>query len=376
MWCRNGDDAVLQKPRLVNGTFTRGLSCHRERQALLAKESQQERKVVIMKLSTLKTCTLAVMLLGLDASVLSGTGLAQGVDPAELVRDIHAIFGEHHARAVHSKGVVLNATFEPSEQARQLSKASVFAGKLQATVRLSDTTGLPEIPDADPNASPRGLAAKFKLADGSEMDLVTHSFNGFPAATAAEFDTFLKAAAASGPGAAKPTPIERYLQTHPNAVPFVTQQKPPPESFATTAYFAVNAFAFVDASAKKTILRYRIIPEAGEKYLDAATAASKGPNYLMEKIAARVAKAPVMFDWLAQIAQPSDKADDPSTPWPEDRQLVKLGTLTITGMAVDQEGLSRSLLFLPNNVPAGIEPVDPMIDVRSAAYPISFGERQ
>jgi catalase len=329
-----------------------------------------------MKLSTLKTCTLAVVLLGLDAPVLSGTGVAQGVDPAELVRDIHAIFGEHHARAVHSKGVVLNATFEPTEQARQLSKASVFAGKLQATVRLSDTTGLPEIPDTDPNASPRGLAVKFKLADGSEMDLVTHSFNGFPAATSAEFDTFLKAAAASGPGAAKPTPIERYLQTHPNAAPFVTQQKPPPESFATTAYFGVNAFAFVDASGKKTILRYRIIPEAGEKYLDAATAASKGPNYLMEEIAARVAKAPVMFDWFAQIAQPSDKADDPSTPWPEDRQLVKLGTLTITGVAVDQEGLSRSLLFLPNNVPAGIEPVDPMIDVRSAAYPISFGERQ
>jgi catalase len=96
----------------------------------------------------------------------------------------------------------------------------------------------------------------------------------------------------------------------------------------------------------------------------------------MEEIAGRVAKAPVKFDWFAQIAQPSDKADDPSTPWSENRQLVKLGTLTITGMAIDQEGLSRSLLFLPNNVPAGIEPVDPMIDVRSAAYPISFGERQ
>ncbi len=37
---------------------------------------------------------------------------------------------------------------------------------------------------------------------------------------------------------------------------------------------------------------------------------------------------------------------------------------------------SRRLLFLPNNVPAGIESVDPMIDVRSAAYSISFGERQ
>lgn len=329
-----------------------------------------------MKPRTFKTCTLAVMLFNLEAPVLSGTAVAQAVDPAELVRDIHAIFGEHHARAVHAKGVVLNATFEPTEQARQLSRASVFAGKLQATVRLSNTTGFPEIPDADPNATPRGLAVKVKLGDGSEMDLVTHSFNGFPAATAAEFDTFLKAAAASGPGAAKPTPIEKYLQAHPNAVPFVTQQKPPPESFATTAYFGVNAFAFVDASGKKTVLRYQIVPQAGEKYLDTASAASKGPNYLMEEIAARVAKAPVMFDWFAQIAQPGDRTDDPSTPWPEDRQLVKLGTLTITEVAADQERLSRSLLFLPNNVPPGIEPVDPMIEVRSAAYPISFGERQ
>jgi catalase len=159
-------------------------------------------------------------------------------------------------------------------------------------------------------------------------------------------------------------------------VPFATQQKPPPESFATTAYFGVNAFAFVDASGKKTTLRYRIVPQAGEKYLDAAAAASKGPHYLMEDIAARVARDPVMFDWFAQIAQTSDKADDPSTPWPEDRQLVKLGTLTMTGIAADQQGLSKSLLFLPNNVPAGIEPVDPMINVRNAAYPISFGERQ
>jgi catalase len=203
-----------------------------------------------------------------------------------------------------------------------------------------------------------------------------HSFNGFPAASAAEFDALLKAVAASGPGAAKPTPIEKYLGAHPNAVPFVTQQKPPPESFATTVYFGVNAFALVDAAGERTVVRYRFVPQAGEHYLDPAAAASKGPNYLMEEIAARVAQAPVLFDWFAQIAEAGDNTDDPSTPWPEDRQLVKLGTLSITAMAADQEGLSRSLLFLPNNVPDGIEPVDPMIDVRSAAYPVSFSERQ
>ena len=96
----------------------------------------------------------------------------------------------------------------------------------------------------------------------------------------------------------------------------------------------------------------------------------------MDEIAERVTKAPVMFDWFAQLAQPGDKADDPSTPWPEARQLVKLGSLTLTGIAADQEALSKSLLFLPNNVPKGIEVLDPMIEVRGAAYPISFSERQ
>ena len=86
-------------------------------------------------------------------------------------------------------------------------------------VRLSDTTGIPAIPDADPNASPHGLAIKFTLADGSEMDLVTHSFNGFPAATAAEFGQFLKAAAASGPERPSPRPSRNICKPIPKPCP-------------------------------------------------------------------------------------------------------------------------------------------------------------
>ncbi len=56
--------------------------------------------------------------------------------------------------------------------------------------------------------------------------------------------------------------------------------------------------------------------------------------------------------------------------------LVKLGTLTITKLGASQAALEKALMFLPNNVPAGIAVADPMIDVRSAAYPVSFSERQ
>jgi catalase len=316
----------------------------------------------------------AMMIVGI--LTFPGEIMAQEIDPAELVKDIHAIFGDHHARAVHTKGVIFEGSFEPTADAATLSKAAIFAGKVSAIIRLSNTTGIPTIPDNDPNATPHGLAVKFTLADGSDMDLVTHSYNGFPVPNAVEFDKFLKAVVASGPTAAKPTPIEQYLGSHPAALAFVTQQKPPPESLATTAYFGVNAFTFTDAAGKATMVRYRMVPQAGEKYLSADAAKAKGPNYLMEEIAARVGQAPVAFDWLAQIAQDGDKLDDPSTPWPEDRKLVKLGTLTISKLAEDQDGQTKSLLFVPSNVPDGIAPADPMIDIRAGAYAVSFGERQ
>ncbi|MEO8937337.1 MAG: catalase family peroxidase [Burkholderiaceae bacterium] len=227
-----------------------------------------------------------------------------------------------------------------------------------------------------PDANPRGLAIKFHGGDGSETDLVTHSFNGFPVADADGFGQLMRAIGASGPGAPKPTPIERFLAEHPAAKTFLTTQKPPPESYATASYFGVNAFKFIDAKGHESFVRYRFVPKAGEHYLDATALAGKGPNYLVDEIPLRVAKAPVQFDWYAQIAGPGDVIDDPTIAWPESRRLVKLGTLTIDHAVANQEAASKALLFLPSRVPAGIEPADPMIGVRSAAYPISFSGRQ
>jgi len=33
-------------------------------------------------------------------------------------------------------------------------------------------------------------------------------------------------------------------------------------------------------------------------------------------------------------------------------------------------------VFMPSNVPEGIDVADPMVDFRTAAYAVSFGERQ
>ncbi len=45
-------------------------------------------------------------------------------------------------------------------------------------------------------------------------------------------------------------------------------------------------------------------------------------------------------------------------------------------MAPDLAATDRSSMFAPLNVPAGIEPADPMLTVRRGAYPLSFRHRQ
>jgi catalase len=320
--------------------------------------------------------TQVVLAIGSAAVCPAGAAEPTHETPASMVGALHTAFGEHHARAVHAKGIILEGTFKPASQARTIARAALFSeGSIPVTVRFSDFTGLPDIPDTVADANPRGMAVKFRMGAGRETDIVSHSFNGFPVANVDEFAVFLRAIGASGPETPKPTPIESFLASHPIAKAFVTTQKPPPVSYATAAYFGVNSFAMLDASGKKRFVRYRFVPVAGEQYLDATALAGKGPNYLREEIVTRVSKAPAKFEWFAQIAESGDVIENPSIAWPESRKLVHLGTISI--QAVDaRPNADKDLLFLPARLCEGIETADPMLTVRHAAYPISFGQRQ
>src|SRR5262249_37665204 len=148
---------------------------------------------------------------------------------------------------------------------------------VKVTVRFSDSTGIPDIPDGVPDAGPRGLAVRFHLLGGRSTDIVANAFNGFAVATGEDFLAFLKAVAASGKDAPKPTPLEKFLASPPQALKVVQTPKPVPASFATEPYFGVNAFAFTNAEGKSRFGRYQLRPEAGAKFLSAEEAARKPP---------------------------------------------------------------------------------------------------
>ena len=296
--------------------------------------------------------------------------------PAQLVQDFHAAFGEHHARAVHTKGRILQGTFTPSTEARELCRAQLFmASSVPVIVRFSDFTGLPNIPDTEVTANPRGFAVKFLMLDGSDTDIVSHSFNGFPVSTSSDFSALLQAIARSGGEPTRGSELEKFLDSHPTAKAFLTTQTQLPQSWAATSFYSVNAVQFTDGRGQNRFVRYQFIPEAGEHSLAPGEEATKSADYLSEELAARVAANPVRFTWYAQIAEDSDVIDDPATPWPDERRRVPLGRIAIDRVEPNSTEADRSLVFMPGSLPPGIEFADPMLTIRNASYPRSFQER-
>jgi catalase len=265
----------------------------------------------------------------------------------------------------------------PSEKASAISKAPhLQRTTVPVPVRFSNFAGIPDIPDNQGLANPRGLAIKFRLPDGTDSDIVAHSFNGFPSPTADEFRDLLIALGSSGANTPRPTPLDNYLAGHPVAKAFLTAPKPAPVSYSTLRYYGVNTFKFINSAGQVTYGRYQFQPMAGAHYLSDDEASKKAKDYLSTEIRARVGQGPASFKLIVQVADSADKLDDPSVAWPDSRQVVELGTISITKVAQDSDATQRQLLFLPNALPPGIEPQDPMIDARSAAYPVSYSRRQ
>ena len=297
----------------------------------------------------------------------------------DLLQQFDAIFGLHPGfRPAHAKGVMLTGTFTPAQGAEQLTKAPhVTRATTPVTVRFSNSTGLPTLPDSAPDANPRGLAIRFNLAEHVHTDIVSHSTDGFPTHTGQEFLELLRAIAASGPDVPSPKPVEQFLGSHPAALAFVQTPKPFPTSFARETYFGVTAFAFTNASGQKRYGRYHIEPEEGNDYFSAEQVAGIAPNYHFDEILERVAKRPIRFQIRVHLANDGDQTDDATIHWPADREVFDLGTLGLTSAVADNAAQQKQIIFDPIPRVEGIEPsADPLLELRAAIYLLSGRRRR
>ena len=292
----------------------------------------------------------------------------------QVMSGMHGVTPGH--RIVHARGIVCQGTFQSSQGASAVSRASHFSGAaVPVTVRFSDGSPDVAIPDGASDASPRGMAVRFMVGQGT--DIVALSHNGFIVATGEEFLALQKALAATDPSKPHPWPIEAFLGGHPAALKFAQDPKPAPLSFATESFYGNNAFGFVDKAGRKQMGRYQIVPVAGPQHLDDAAAKAESPGYLAEELKARLAKGKAQFRVLVQLAAPGDSTSDATAVWPNDRKTVDMGTITITSLAADNDAAERALAFDPIRLIDGIElSDDPLPRLRSQVYAMAAAARR
>jgi catalase len=313
------------------------------------------------------------LLVAFAASVaLTPAALADDIGvPEQIVGVMNQLWGSHKGvRANHAKGVVLEGRFTPSKDGAILSSAPLFTEpSVPVTVRFSDSTGVPNIPDSDENADPRGMSIKFRLPSDAEMDIVANSLKFFPVANGEDFRDMLQALLDSPPSASKPTKADAFFASHPRALLAFASARTP-VSFAREIYNGLNAFVFVDRNGARQPFRFQIAPEEGSAYVDKGQ--RNAPDWLMKEVGARVSRAPIRFQLKAQLAARGDLIADATQPWPGDRKLVDLGLITLDRLIPENPQLG----FLPLNLVSGIEPSeDLLIATRNDAYAISFAKR-
>jgi catalase len=282
-------------------------------------------------------------------------------------------------RPAHAKGILLAGAFTPAPDASSLTRAPhIMRDSTPVQVRFSDFAGIPTVSDSDSqNASPRGCAIRFQLAEHAHTDIVAHSVDAFPSRTAEGFLDFLNALIATDPAGPHPNTIEQFLGAHPAALAFVQAPKPIPTSFARESFFAVSAFKFTNAQGVSRFGRYRVMPVAGNEYLDEAGAAARAPNFLFDEIKDRIAKGPVKLRIVVQLAKEGDTVDDATVRWPEDRPQLTFGEIGLTEIVQNNASEQRHIIFDPIPRVDGIEAsADPLFEPRANIYLMSGRRRR
>jgi catalase len=300
--------------------------------------------------------------------------------PERLVDALTALAGSHPGhRPAHAKGIVCRGTFRASPDAQRVSRAEhLRAPSVPVVARFSNASGDPAAPDGLPSA--RALSTKFQLEGGRSADILAHSIEGFVARTPEELLAFLETQLPEpATGQPRPDALGRFLEGHPASKAFIDRlmQRPVPASYAQATYHAVHAFRFTAADGASCFGRYRLVPEAGESFLSAESAAQRAPDFLREELVARFGRGPIAFQLMLQIAADGDPIDDPTALWPASRPERTLGRLELQSVSPTSGADERQLIFDPGNVVDGIEPsADPILLARSPAYSISYERRQ
>lgn len=327
---------------------------------------------------------IALIALILGALALSFAWLAGWIGTrltAQRFTDTLEAAGADHPgfRRAHAKGVCVAGWFEPSAQAPTLSSARVFAQpRVPVLGRLSIGGGDPH--GADNSARVRSIALQLLSDDGQQWRMAMNSFPFFAVPTA---EAFHEQAVAQLPdpatGAPDPRKMAALVAKYPSILAFQqwARSAPWPDSWATTQFNGINSFWFTNAQGQQRAVRWSWQPQAAVGELDAAARARADADFLARDLQQRLAVGPVRWNLVVTLAGPQDAIDDPTVAWPDEREQVVAGVLSLDRMQSQEQGACGELNFDPLILPTGMRGSDdPILSARSAVYSQSFNRRE
>ncbi|CAN5452346.1 catalase family peroxidase [soil metagenome] len=293
---------------------------------------------------------------------------------------LEASAGGPHAgfRRAHAKGICIAGSFVGNPAARTLSSAAVFNGKpVPVTGRFAEAAPDPYAKDA--TVGVRSMALRLQPTGADEWRMAINDTPGLHVSTPQAFyDNIV--ASTPDPATGKPDPekMKAFLAKHPESAAFMARMKAKPlaSGFTDDSYNSVDGFIFVAPDGTRRLVRWTMQAREPFATLDPDVRKAKPANYVFDDLLARVARGPVKWTMVATIAKPGDP-NRAAEVWPEDRQKVTMGELTITHVENEAAGNCRDLNFDPLILPAGIAPSDdPIPFARSAVYAASFRRRE
>jgi catalase len=320
----------------------------------------------------------AMGLLGL-AACSADAPPSKGVTGEEAVSALEGVYGVHRGqRRNHTKGFCALGNFVGLKEGSAYSRSALFSGgEIPVVARFSIAGGDPTVPDAD--RSPRGMALEFRVPGGSRQHMTMINTPMFFAAMPREFlDRML--ALKPDPATGKPNPdaLKQFAASHPDAAgqaKFLTDHNPP-TSFANSAYFGIHTFKFVNNKNQTTLVKWRFVPQDGEKQLTAEQMKNLPNDFLEPELVRRMKLGPVRWDMWLTIGERGDTQDNPTILWPEDRKHVKVGTLMLTSVAAQPGAPCVNISYDPLVMADGIAATnDPVLLLRSPSYAASFARR-
>ena len=301
------------------------------------------------------------------------------VAPDQVVAAIEGAFGVNPGqRRNHIKGTCAVGEFVGSKEAARYTRSALFSGKpVPVVARFSLGGGNPKAPDTA--KSVRGMALQFKLPKSQLHNMAMLNTPIFGAASPQTFLDLMQALQPD-PASGKPDPekIKAFKASHPDnlAQADYLGSNNPPASYASSAYWGIHSFKATNRNKRTTLVRWRFVPQDGEKRLSDDELKTAGPNFLEQALIGRAQQGPIRWDMVLTIGVAGDPEDNPTLAWPDDRKQVKVGTLSITA-AMPQKGADcEPINFDPLVMADGISATkDPVLQFRSPSYAVSFAKR-